>query len=347
MVLMGNYGVMGKIDLPNGERFPAVIVFGDSIVDPGNNNYINSTLVKCNFPPYGRDFIGGTPTGRFSNGFIPSDIVAQELGIKELVPAYLDPTVKPEDLVTGVSFATGGSGYDPITSKTAAVPSLFDQLYLFKNYLQRITAIFGEEKKREVLSKSLYIICTGSDDIANNYMTLPFRKLFQDPNSFTDVLVKSASKLYRELYEIGARRIGVLGVPTIGCLPSQRTLKGGLERNCSNDANEVTMLFNSKLSSTCDYLNQQLPGARIVFMDTYHPLLALIQDPARYGFEEATRGCCGTGLIEVTILCNRLLPNTCKDASKYIFWDSYHPTQKAYQIITPIIIKQGINKFFT
>ncbi|KAG1354155.1 putative GDSL esterase/lipase EXL3 [Cocos nucifera] len=53
---------------------PAVIVFGDSIVDPGNNNVIK-TIVKCNFPPYGVDFIGHMPTGRFSNGKIPTDFI--------------------------------------------------------------------------------------------------------------------------------------------------------------------------------------------------------------------------------------------------------------------------------
>lgn len=53
---------------------PAVIVFGDSIVDPGNNNVIK-TIVKCNFPPYGVDFVGHKPTGRFCNGKIPTDFI--------------------------------------------------------------------------------------------------------------------------------------------------------------------------------------------------------------------------------------------------------------------------------
>ena len=63
--------------LPNNETVPAVIVFGDSIVDSGNNNYV-STLVRCDFPPDGRDFGGGNrPTGRFSTGLVPSDIIGR------------------------------------------------------------------------------------------------------------------------------------------------------------------------------------------------------------------------------------------------------------------------------
>ena len=42
---------------------------------------------------------------------------AEELGIKKLLPAYLDPALQPSDLLTGVSFASGASGYDPLTPK--------------------------------------------------------------------------------------------------------------------------------------------------------------------------------------------------------------------------------------
>lgn len=53
---------------------PAVFAFGDSIVDQGNNNDLK-TLVKCNFPPYGKEFKGGIPTGRFSNAKTPPDLI--------------------------------------------------------------------------------------------------------------------------------------------------------------------------------------------------------------------------------------------------------------------------------
>lgn len=53
---------------------PAVIVFGDSIVDPGNNNDLKSPIV-ANHPPYGQNFYGHKATGRFSNGKIPTDFI--------------------------------------------------------------------------------------------------------------------------------------------------------------------------------------------------------------------------------------------------------------------------------
>lgn len=48
----------------------------------------------------------------------------------------------------------------------------------------------------------------------------------------------------KELYKLGARRIGVFGIPPIGCLPSQRTLQGGVQRQCAENYNELAQLFN-------------------------------------------------------------------------------------------------------
>ncbi|CAI0435566.1 unnamed protein product [Linum tenue] len=64
-----------RIQIPANESVPAALVFGDSIVDTGNNNKILTSPARCNFPPYGRDFYGGVPTGRFSNGKVPSDFL--------------------------------------------------------------------------------------------------------------------------------------------------------------------------------------------------------------------------------------------------------------------------------
>jgi hypothetical protein len=56
----------------NGQFIPPMFLFGDSAFDVGNNNYL-FTLVKSNFPPYGRDFTSQQPTGRFCNGKLACD----------------------------------------------------------------------------------------------------------------------------------------------------------------------------------------------------------------------------------------------------------------------------------
>lgn len=53
---------------------PCYFIFGDSLVDNGNNNNINS-LAKANYLPYGIDFPGG-PSGRFSNGKTTVDVIS-------------------------------------------------------------------------------------------------------------------------------------------------------------------------------------------------------------------------------------------------------------------------------
>lgn len=67
--------VGGSIVLPPNVTVPALLVFGDSIVDSGNNNHLPLTFGKCNFSPYGRDFEGGVATGRFTNSKTPADLL--------------------------------------------------------------------------------------------------------------------------------------------------------------------------------------------------------------------------------------------------------------------------------
>ena len=107
--------VMMLVSRTTEAKVPAVIVFGDSSVDAGNNNQI-PTVARSNFVPYGRDFPGGVPTGRFSNGRVPTDFISEAFGLRPIVPAYLDPMYNISDFAVGVTFASAGSGYDNATS---------------------------------------------------------------------------------------------------------------------------------------------------------------------------------------------------------------------------------------
>lgn len=56
-------------------QVPCMFVFGDSLVDNGNNNGI-LTLARANYRPYGIDFPEG-PSGRFTNGKTIVDVLSE------------------------------------------------------------------------------------------------------------------------------------------------------------------------------------------------------------------------------------------------------------------------------
>ncbi|CAJ2675780.1 unnamed protein product [Trifolium pratense] len=333
----------GIVKLPPNVSVPAVLVFGDSIVDTGNNNNNLRTTARCNFPPYGKDFEGGIPTGRFSNGKVPSDLLVEELGIKELLPAYLDPNLQPTDLLTGVCFASGGAGYDPLTSQTSVCThsaiSLSGQLELFKEYIGKLRVLVGEERTNFILANSVFLVVFGTNDISNSYFLSRIRQVQYDFPSYADFMVNSASNFLKEIYELGARRIGVFNTPPIGCLPFQRTAAGGIERKIVVQYNEAVELYNTKLSKGLTSVNQNYPDSKIVYIDVYNPLLDIIVNSNKYGYKVEDRGCCGTGIIEVVLLCNHLA-STCPNDLEFVFWDSFHPTESVYKrLIAPIVQK--------
>jgi len=62
-------------NLKGAEAARAFFVFGDSLVDNGNNNYLVTTA-RADAPPYGIDYPTGRPTGRFSNGLNIPDFIS-------------------------------------------------------------------------------------------------------------------------------------------------------------------------------------------------------------------------------------------------------------------------------
>ncbi|KAK7376694.1 hypothetical protein VNO80_02108 [Phaseolus coccineus] len=332
-----------SVKLPPNVSVPAVLVFGDSIMDTDNNNKILATSARCNFPPYGKDFKGGIPTGRFSNGKVPSDFIAEELGIKEFLPAYLDPNLQADELATGVCFASGGAGYDPLTSETAGCTALSGQLEMFKEYIVKLKEHVGENRTNFILSNSIFFIVLGANDISNTYFLSHLRELQYDVPAYSDFLVTSASNFCKEIYELGARRIAVFGGPPVGCVPYHRTLSGGKERKCIQKYNNAMMLFNDKLMKELHSLNQKLPNSRIAYLDVYNPLLDIFQNHQKYGYEVGDRGCCGTGTLEVALTCNHL-DATCPNVLDYVFWDGFHPTESVYKKLVPNILQEYVNQ---
>ncbi|EXB96525.1 GDSL esterase/lipase [Morus notabilis] len=315
--------------------FAAVFAFGDSTIDSGNNNGL-MTIFRGDHPPYGRDFPGHIPTGRFSNGKLATDFLVASLGIKDALPAYLSPSLTEQDLATGVSFASGGSGLDDATTALTGVIDMPRQLQYFDEAMYRLEGNIGRNATQELVRNSIFVISVGTNDVVFNlYRTLNFQ---HTPSSYQDFLLQRIQAFIQALYKRGARKIGVAGLPPVGCLPLQVTVGSFmpsphmLHRLCITGQNIDSQTYNSKLQQILSNLQSSLRDSGIVYFDIYDSMMDMITNPAKYGFQNTLQGCCGTGMLEMGPLCVVGLP-MCPDPSQLIFWDSMHPTEAAYKAI--------------
>ncbi|CAA2954887.1 GDSL esterase lipase At5g45960-like [Olea europaea subsp. europaea] len=326
---------LASVDKAMNNSASAILIFGDSTVDSGNNNYI-TTPFKSNFPPYGKDFLNQAATGRFTDGRLANDFIANYVGLKDYVPPYLDPNLSTHELLTGVSFASAGSGFDPLTPTISNVISLSKQLEYLKEYKAKLKETIGKEKMEELINNALFIVSAGTNDFVVNYFTIPIRRRSYTIPTYMDFVLQQSQQFMQGLLDEGARRIGVVGLPPIGCLPIVITLYSDnafYKRECIDRYSSIARDYNQKLQTQLSAMKLKLAnsGLRIGYMDVYGPL----EDMAfhrNYDFDVVNSGCCGSGYVEASILCNRRSA-VCPDASKYIYWDSIHPTERTYYLL--------------
>ncbi|GAB4831584.1 hypothetical protein Ancab_005596 [Ancistrocladus abbreviatus] len=309
---------------------PVTFVFGDSLTEVGNNNYLQYSLAKSNYPWYGIDFDGGTATGRFTNGRTIGDIISAKLGIAS-PPPYLSLSPNDDALLRGVNYASGGAGILNDTGLYFIQRMTFDdQIDCFENTTTAIKARIGQEAGEKLLKEAVYFAGFGSNDYVNNFLQ-PFMADGQQysHDEFVGLLISTLEQQLTRLHQLGARKVVFHGMGPLGCIPSQRVKsRRGM---CLQQVNQWAQQFNSQVYNLIVKLNRHLPAAEFAFADTYPVVLDLIINPQAYGFKVSNTSCCN---VDTTIggLC---LPNSklCRDRKDYVFWDAFHPSDAANAII--------------
>ncbi|KAH1147088.1 hypothetical protein AAZX31_15G133600 [Glycine max] len=325
-----------KIGLSN--YVPASFVFGDSLLDVGNNNYIVS-LAKANHDPYGIDF--GMATGRFSNGRTVADVINQKLGLG-FSPPYLAPTTTGSVVLKGVNYASGAGGILNNSGQIFGGRINFDaQIDNFANTREEIISLIGVPAALNLFKKALFTVALGSNDFLDNYLTpilsIPERVLVS-PESFVATLVSRLRLQLTRLFNLGARKIVVVNVGPIGCIPYVRDFTPFAGDECVTLPNELAQLFNTQLKSLVAELRTKLEGSLFVYADVYHIMEDILQNYNDYGFENPNSACCHlAGRFGGLIPCNRN-SKVCEDRSKYVFWDTYHPSDAANAVIAERLI---------
>ncbi|KAE8715258.1 GDSL esterase/lipase [Hibiscus syriacus] len=328
------------------EMVPAMFIFGDSLIDNGNNNALPS-FAKANYLPYGIDFNGG-PTGRFSNGYTMVDGVAQMLGLP-LIPAFSEAF--GDRVLHGVNYASAASGILDETGGNFAGRIPFDQqIRNFQMTLDQIMVNRGAIHVAEALAKCIFFVGIGSNDYLNNYLmpNYPTRNQYNG-QQYADHLVQKYTQQLRTLYNMGARKFVVTGLGRMGCIPSIRAQSNS--GRCSEEVNKLMVPFNANVKKMLNEFNSNLRGARFIYVDVAHILGDMIAHPTTYGFRVVNKGCCGIGRNRGQITCLPL-QTPCNNRDEYMFWDAFHPTEKVnilmarkafsgdHSVVFPINIQQ-------
>ncbi|XP_058074097.1 GDSL esterase/lipase At1g29670-like [Magnolia sinica] len=348
-------GALGRCKGRNGENIKGMFVFGSSLVDNGNNNYVRNSSTRADYLPYGIDFLLG-PSGRFSNGRNPIDVLGELLKLPGFLPPFTDPTTKGKKIVHGVNYASGGSGIlDQTGPVTGGVISLNQQIWNFQKITipdLRLQLGHTHRQLSSHLSKSLFVLGTGGNDYLLNYFSSTGANHQMSLQDFTNTLIASFSKQLKWLYGLGGRKFVVLSVQVMGCIPTVRESIGN--GSCFEPFNEAALLFNQRLKLLVDDIKTQMPASNLVFVNSYKIIKDIIDNPISKGFKETRKACCERSSNKTSggVMCERG-GRTCGDRASYVFFDGLHPTdavnkwiaKKAYgsnrkSEVYPINVKQ-------
>ncbi|KAK2980912.1 hypothetical protein RJ640_013414 [Escallonia rubra] len=297
-----------------------MFVFGSSLVDNGNNNYLKDTMAKADFVPYGMDFPLG-PSGRFTNGKNVIDLLGDHLQLPAFIPVFNDPSTNVSRMLLGVNYASGGSGILDETGTVAGnVTSLNQQI---KNFEEVTLPILKEEQLRrgdELLPNYLFVVGSGGNDYSLNYFLGKSNSTSLE--AFTQNLTTTLSRQLKKLYSLGARKFVIMGLYPLGCSPSVRA-RQPLRNGCIQSLNMVAHLFNAQLKSLVDVIKPQMPGSTLVYVNSYKIVSDIIENPSSRGFNDTSSTCCEVGN---GILCKRG-GSACANRSNYVYFDGLHPTE--------------------
>ncbi|XVE80960.1 hypothetical protein DITRI_Ditri15bG0023600 [Diplodiscus trichospermus] len=232
------------------------------------------------------------------------------LGIKEAVPPFLDPNLSEDELRSGVSFASAGSGYDDLTTNLSSVIPVSKQVELFNSYIEKLKEIVGEDKAKDIIGEALVLIRARTNDFLFDFLDLSIRRLELDSKQYDDFLLQRLVNFVQELYGLGCRKIVIVDLPPIRCLPKKMTIKIQVSKNrkcLEQKLNSDAQSYNRRLAKLMQELQPKLKGSKIVYANIYQLLIS--------------------------------------DMIKHLqHYDSVHPTQEVYQYFANYFEKEVVLK---
>lgn len=301
-------------------------------------------------PPNGETFFH-SPAGRYCDGRVLIDFIAEGFGLPHLSP-FLDSM--GANFSHGANYATAGStirrqnttifqsGYSPI--------SLDVQYTEFSDFMKRSQIIrqrgdvfknlFPEKDK---FSRALYTFDIGQNDLTAGYK---LNMSFEQVEAFVPDVISQFTTTVKNVYARGGRAFWIHNTGPVGCLPyildTHVITAAQVDKlGCAAPFNGVSQYFNKKLKEAVIELRKELQSAVITYVDIYSVKYSLIGQAKKLGFDDPFLVCCGhggrynfnnakrCGSTEMVDGKEILIADSCEDPSSRILWDGIHFSEAA------------------
>ncbi|CAH8360775.1 unnamed protein product [Eruca vesicaria subsp. sativa] len=295
-----------------------LFVFGDSYVDTGNTRTTDGGAWDY---PYGITY-PGKPSGRFSDGHISTDFLAQLLRIKLPVTYKKKDDVDKTRLQYGMSFAYGGTG---VFETYADYPNMTAQIDLFEQLL-------GNVYSPSDLSSSVALVSVAGYDylnfLAKNH-SLPELLGFK---SYIEDVVNQTEVNLRRIYTLGVKKIAIPSLTPLGYIP----VFANFPEIIKDVVNNILVAdHNSLLQKVVAKLNSETNHSAFTIIDYYNTFLTVFNNkgeiPGILPFKTPFIACFEIDLNEFK---NSTL---CEDPRSAFFWDPIHPTQEGWKSIYKVL----------
>ncbi|XP_010487221.1 PREDICTED: GDSL esterase/lipase ESM1-like [Camelina sativa] len=314
-----------------GEGVPnvALFTFGDSYYDVGNKVLLSKDKNPAQTKwPYGKS--RDDPNGKFSDGHIVPDFIADFMSIPNGVP----PALKPDANVTrGVSYAVTDAS---ILGSPAESMTLSQQVTTFESMKSNWTTGY--------IKKSLFMIYIGTEDYLNYIQKHPDADATKQQAFVTSVTSQLKTDI-RSLTNLGARKFVVQLLAPLGCLPIVRQdYKTG--NDCYELLNDLAKQHNEKIGPMLnDFANSpDIDGFQFAVFDFYDAILRRTQRNLNYRFYVSNSSCCGVGTHNAYD-CGKgnVHSKLCDYQRAYLFFDGRHNSEKAQEEIAHLLYSANLN----
>jgi phospholipase/lecithinase/hemolysin len=287
------------------ETFDRMVIFGDSLSDPGNH-FVAFGITSQ--PPYAPlpDFPYGIGGHHFSNGPTWAERLAHALGM----PTSGKPALRAPGVFT--NYAVG-------RARARADAPEFSQFDL-GTQVQRFLSDFGGQAP----SSALYVVWIGANDF-DDALVAGQKGDAAAAAAIVNAALTAIAGNVTGLWMAGARTFMIPNLPD----PALTPLVSALGADAQAAATDAAEMYNLFLGVVVRQL-RGLPGVQIIRFDVKAAFAEIVASHGDDELSNVADPCLSFGVTAHAV---------CKHPSRYLFWDAAHPTTTAHRLIADAALR--------